>query len=93
MMNLDALDQRADDLALGVEIQTAQAVVHCGGEFLQAVNHQKQLRLPGVLLFGGVNLCLHLLQLDLQLGHLWIEIGFLDQALGIAVNEPGFALL
>jgi hypothetical protein len=92
-MDLDALDQCTDDVTLGVELQRGQTIVDGRGEFLQPVDHQKQLDLTGMLALGCVDLCLHLLQLDFQLSHLGIEIDFVDKPLGIAVNEPRFASL
>jgi hypothetical protein len=63
MMDLDALDQRTDDVTLGGELQRVQTIVDGRGEFLQPVDHQKQLDLTGMLALGCVDLCLHLLQL------------------------------
>jgi hypothetical protein len=49
--------------------------------------------LSGLLLLGCVNLCLHLFELDFHLGHLRLEIDFIDEAISIAVNESRFPLL
>jgi hypothetical protein len=63
VVDLDALDQCADDFTLGVKFQRGQTIVDGRGEFLQPVDDQKQLDLTGMLALGCIDLCLHLLQL------------------------------
>lgn len=86
-VDLDAFDQGADDLALGGEIQTGQAIIDRCSKFFQAIDNQEQLKLSGLMPFGGGNLTRNLFQLQFHVGHLGIEIGFVDQSLSIAINQ------
>ena len=50
LINLDLLDQGADDLPLGLPVRLAKSFGNLPREFLQLADHQPQLRLPALLL-------------------------------------------
>ena len=60
-VDFDALDQGADDLALGIEIDRAQPIVNCRGKLFESIDHQEQLELARLLFFRFGELVIHLL--------------------------------
>ncbi len=87
-MNFDTLDQGTNDIALGGKIDRAQSVIDSSRKFFEAIDDQKQFELTSLMPPGFFDLMLDLLQPDLNLLDLWIEIAFIDNPFGIAVDEP-----
>lgn len=87
-MNFDAFDQGANDIAFGREIDRAQPVIDSNCKFFEAIDDQKQFKLTGLMPLGFFDLMLDLLQLDLKLLDLRIEIAFIYNPFGVAIDEP-----
>ncbi len=87
LINLDLLDQGADDLPLGLPVRLAESFGNLTREFLQPADHQPQFRLAALL--SNLPYAL-LLQAREPLPHRAdprLEFGLLEDAFFICINQ------
>jgi hypothetical protein len=91
-VHLDALDQGTNEVTARVPVRRRQAVAHLRGKLLQPPDHQPQLGVEGR--FVGQLPCLRL-----QVGEALpqapdprLELAFVDEPLGVAIDQPRQAL-
>jgi hypothetical protein len=91
VIDLDALHQKADQLATLMPVQVRQPVVHATGELFQSAKDERQGVPLRRLVPQGLGLRLPRLDPLPKPGDPRLELGPLDQALGIAVDETTHA--
>ena len=87
-MDFDAFDQAADNVTFGLGIDRGQSALDQVGEIFEPADDQKQLLMGDILLSTDFDLLRQLLDLQLQLLHLGLEVRGLDNAIGVAVDQP-----
>ncbi|MCY1232108.1 hypothetical protein D9M68_651080 [compost metagenome] len=91
-MDFDALDQTQYDPALRLKINSVQVFADGACKFLEPIDDQKQFALHRALLPGFKDLLVNLLKPIPQLLHLRLEVGLIEDAVRIAVDQPGLSL-
>jgi len=91
LVDLDPLDQGADQVALHEPIDLGHAVADPFGEVLKPSDHERQLRLQRRLVPHGLELRLPSLDPLPEACDARLELGALDQAVGVAVDQPAHA--
>jgi hypothetical protein len=87
-VDFDPPDQRSDDLPCTVPIEPVETVAHSGREVLDAADDEGELAF-GVDRFGGRTLLVSELgDARLERGDARLELGAIDHARGIAVDQP-----
>ena len=92
MRHFHPLDQGADQLPLAQPVGGLQACVYSCSELFEAPNDQAQFRLQGGFIGETLALLFQMSDPLAQAGDPGFEFLFLDEPLGITVNQPGKAL-
>src|SRR3954454_16612997 len=87
-VNLNALDQKADQIPLQRPVDGCHPVTNLPGEILKPAHDQRQCRALRRLVPQGRSLLLPGLDPLTQPGDAWLEVGLVDQTLGITVDQP-----
>src|SRR4051794_29729002 len=87
-VNLNAPDQKADQIPLQRPVDGCHPVTNLPGEILKPTHDQRQCRALRRLVPQGRSLLLPGLDPLTQPGDAWLEVGLVDQTLGIAVDQP-----
>jgi hypothetical protein len=88
VVDLDPTNDGVDDVALADPIKSIDTLRNLGGKVLQSIDHERQLAIR----IGGVKcnsaLLIELRHAQLRCRDARLEFGFVDQASGVAVDEP-----
>src|SRR3954452_13491695 len=87
-VNLNALDQRTDQIPLQRPVDGCHPVTNLPGKVFKPAHDQRQCRALRRLVPQGRSLLLPGLNPLTQPGDAWLEVGPVDQTLGIAVDQP-----
>src|SRR5215212_10024394 len=87
-VNLNALDQRTDQIPLQRPVDGCHPVTNLPGKVFKPAHDQRQCRALRRLVPQGRSLLLPALDPLTQPGDAWLEVGLVDQTLGIAVDQP-----
>ncbi|SAL85901.1 hypothetical protein AWB67_07064 [Caballeronia terrestris] len=90
-MDFDAPDQPQNDLALHFKIDRIQPFGDGVCKFLEPVDDQEQLALHHPMATGFLHLPVNLFEPVLQLLYLRLEVRLVDNAVSVAVDQPGLA--
>jgi hypothetical protein len=88
IIDLDAPDHEAKDIALCSPVQKVEVLAHASGEELQLPNNQGQLALCFARSPDLLALLLQLRHPASQIGNARLELAPFDHAFGITVDEP-----
>jgi len=92
VVNLDPLHQRSNDTTLGLPVQVIQVVGQGGGEVVQMPDDQPQIALRRGLVGKVFRLRFEDRHALLEARHAGLEFAFLDEPLGITVDQAPDAL-
>jgi hypothetical protein len=87
--NFDPPDKRAQNLALALPCQGLQVVLHLGRKLLHPADDQLEFPLQRLALGELLTLHFNLRNTLPELGHPGLEFLLVNEALGIAINQPG----
>src|SRR5215207_1256860 len=87
-IDLDALDQRTDQIPLQRPVDGCHPVTNLPGKVLKPAHDQRQCRVLRRLVPQGPGLLFPALDPLTQPGDARLEVGLVDQTLGIAVDQP-----
>src|SRR5215210_3239576 len=87
-VNLNALDQRTDQIPLQRPVDGCHPVTNLPGEIMKPAHDQRQCRALRRLVPQGRSLLFPALDPLTQPGDARLEVGLVDQTLGIAVDQP-----
>src|SRR4051794_9684760 len=87
-INLNAFDQKADQIPLQRPIDSRHPIANLPGEILKPAHDQRQCRALRDLVPQGRGLLFPALDPLTEPGDARLEVGLVDQTLGIAVDQP-----
>src|SRR5262249_51228187 len=90
--DFDPLDQRPDEVALARPVGSLQAIVELRRKVFQPANNQLQFPVQSGLLGQRLALLLQAGEALAQASHPGLKLALVDEALRIAVDQPGDAL-
>src|SRR5688572_6799382 len=88
LVDLDALDEKADQLPLPVPIDLGELSAHLAGKILEPSDQERQCGPQRLVIEQSLALLLQTGQTPAQASQARLELGLIDQALGVAVDQP-----
>jgi len=87
VIDLDPTNHGVDDLAHAVPVEAVETLTDLGGELFQSADYERQLPFGGGGFDHDLLLLLQLRQAQLQACNAGLELGLVDEAAGVAVDE------
>jgi len=92
LANLNALDERSDDVPTRLPIGLMESIGNTPCELVEATQNEGEFPLQACFIFDLLSLCFHLLQPFSHAHYSGFKLFFVDQSLGITINQAGNAL-
>ena len=86
-VDLDSFDQGTNELATCLPIGVLQTGAHLSGELLQPPDDQAELAVAFGLVLEALQRLLRLAAAFPQAGDAWLKLGFVNEALGVAIDQ------
>ena len=92
LSDFDPFDQGADNLAAGQPIRRLQTICDVRRKILKATEHERQFCFQTSFISRLLDGCFQVLQTLAQSRHPWFKLCFVNQPLGVAINQACYPL-